>query len=512
MRGGVSMRRVRRTVGGSRQRGAVMLLFAMILGAILGTIAVVIELGLLRTSRERMQSATDSTAMEILRERDFYTSDAELIDPVERDYRRRSRNRWYASWVFASQHAGGEAVGLNSTYAEQEQGAGAYIDMTGGSGNHNLGQSLGVGDGSLDHSVGHAIPVLETNYDASSDLAAINAEYGDIVSGAFTGHANQTSSWVGTDGNPRHVEGANYQRVDFTAGDPTQAYSQDSVLVRMRRTVSQGYGGGSPLDVQENVSTSGWTVPLTFGSGSAILGGNPDSGHSVRHHGLSLRATSIAGARPALRAGAPRPDLGEDWEVGVAPFTMFEEAWRIAINWTSNGDGTDYLLLTLNSNLAMGATTSDHTVVGFLSHPIDHRVGDRIAPIDTQGDPDPYLTPDFWAVDEAYAPSLYRHSYVNEQGEPEGFRWYVAGFFRLKTELYVDENGVPILTQEGEEQIKMTRLNNPLTPGKPYIASRNASAALDSMQDWDLPDGVWEEILASMKEIPDLVQAPVLVR
>ncbi len=480
-----------------------MILFAMILVAILGTIAVAIEMGLVRVSRERMQSATDAAALEILRERDFPVTDPEKNDPQARDLGRRERNKLFASWPYAGQ--------LSSSYATDgaadEMGEFA-ISVTPGDGEVNLHQRL--------NGVLRSVPVLETNFDSSGQVLAVNAAHGDIVSGSFSGHV--PGGWIGADGNPIHVEalgaaGDSLERVDFVPGAPSEAFAQEAVLVRRRRTNAQGFGPLSALDIQPGISSSGLTFPLTFGAGAPFMGADPSQGYSLRHHGLPLRAVSIAAARPALRVGAPRPDLGDEWAVGAAPFTILDLAWRFSLDWVANPDGSEYVLLTINSILGLGEAEDDSELVGLLCQPLPRRIGDRIIPLDPDdGAGIDYRSSDFWTVGDSYAPSLYRQLYTNEQGENEGWRWYVSGFYRLRTELYVDANNEPILTQAGVEQIKMTRLNNPMSPGHAYIAPRNASATLDGLQVPDLPDGVWEGIFTSLATTQGLVQAPALVR
>lgn len=500
-------RRGAASYGRPRQRGTVMLLFAMVVFAILGTIAVAIEVGFVRVNRERMQSAADATALEVMRERDIALVQEQGADAATRELGRRNRNRWFASWTFAGQ--------LASSYEAGPEGAGFNLTLSGGSDDFNSGQLL-VG-------ASQGVPVPELNMEASASPQLLNAQHGDIVTGTFTGQRRLPSGsaqefdpagYTGLDGNPIHLESADYSRVDFQPGGSDPLQKQSAVVVRQRRTVAQGYSHHSPLDVQPGVSSSGWTLPLAFGAGAGFRGEDPDQGYSVRHHGLSLRATAIAAARPALRVGAPAPELGPDWAVGAAPVTLLDIAWRDnAIGWVPNGDGTESVIMTTNSLLGIGETEDDHEWLGLLCEPIARRVGDRVVPLDpNDGAGIDYRSADFWAVDEGYAPSLYREQYMNEEGESEGWRWYVAGFFRLRTELHVDSEGQPILSQSGHQQIKMTRFLTAGSSGPPFLAARNASATLDGLQDAGLPTVLWDKILRSLEQTPDLVQAPVLVR
>lgn len=484
-----------------------MLLFAMVVFAILGTIAVAIEVGFVRVNRERMQSAADATALEVLRERDISLQEEQGADAATRELGRRTRNRRFASWTFAGE--------LAANYTAGPAGAGSNLTFFGGVGEFNSGLRLG--------DVTHGVPVLELNMENSATPQLVNAPHGDIVTGTFTGQRRlppnsgqefDPAGYTGADGNPIHLEGVDYSRVDFQPGGSDPQQKHDAVVVRQRRTVAQGYDHHSPLDLQPGVSSSGWTLPLAFGAGAGFRGEDPELGYSVRHHGLALRATAIAAARPALRVGAPAPELGPEWAVGAAPLTLLDIAWRDGvINWVPNGDGTESVILTTNSLNGIGETEDDLEMLGLLCEPIARRVGDRVLPLDSEdGAGIDYRNSSFWEVQEGYAPSVYRKMHSNEQGESEGYRWYVAGFFRIRTELHVDAQGQPILTQSGHQQIRMTRFTSSTQSSPAYLAARNASATLDGLQDPDLPSEIWAAILQSLERTPDLVQAPVLVR
>lgn len=504
--GGEHRVRARRApLGVARRRGTVMLLFAMIVVALLGTIAVVIELGLARANQRRMQSAADMTAREVLRERDFATTAAEVVDAAARDFGRRDRNRRFASWTFAATQ--------EASYVASEEGAGSHIEVQQGAGELNLGQRL-VG-------TRHGVPVLETNYSGGGNPAPINAPHGDIVSGRFTGHTRlgagqeyDPAHYLNSDGNPMYLEGSDFSRVDFEPAAPGQAPDDSSVVVRLRRTVAQGLGPLNALDQVAGVSSSGWTLPLTFGAGAPFQGANPGGEYSIRHHGLPLRATAIASARPALRVGLPHPELGEEWALGIGPLTFRDSTWRIPSSqyWQVDTDGSEYIILNIDINGALRATGVDSTRVGMILIPQDRRVGDELVPLPAGSvDADSeFASPTYWSSDRMIIPSFLERNIIDQ-----GNRFWVAGFFLVKAELYVDENGDPIPVGgngEVQDQIKLTRLGTSPDIPENYVMPRNASATLDGLHDTQLPEGVWPLILSSLETTRELVQAPVLVR
>ena len=66
-------------------------------------------------------------------------------------------------------------------------------------------------------------------------------------------------------------------------------------------------------------------MPLLLGRGAPIGGGDPSEGYSIRHHGISLRATSIAHAQGAVAIGGPT-EAGTPIP-GGAPFAWTLEAF-----------------------------------------------------------------------------------------------------------------------------------------------------------------------------------------
>ncbi len=470
---------------------------AMVILVVLGTVAVVIELGLVRLSRERMQDAVEATALEILRERDFGTTPAELSEPAIRDFQRRQRNKQYFSLPFA------ENLGAGMTPEDSAFGA------------VNLEVTLGQGEVPLYNRIetepDRSVPELELNYEPGPLPVARNELHGDIVSGGFSGHS--PGGILGADGNPSHVQGADYGRVDFSAAAPSDAPFASAVLVRARRTQPHGYDPLSPLDSQDHISSTGWTLPITFGAGSPFKGEDPEAGYSLRHHGLPLHATAIAAASPALRVGAPHPEWGPEWAVGVAPFGVISFLWDgLLAPWVPDPADPDFEFVTVKiqdfggvggAPLELVDINNDSQRLGLPILRIEHRVGDRIIPYTTSAID--YLSPDFWDEEDGFAPLLY---FKHVPGQ--GFQWYVAGFVRVSSEylgIFSDEG-----TGDEYGQVKLTRRKPPQAPEQPFIAPRNASAVFDGQHAWDLPEDLWAEILATLKTTPNLVQAPILVR
>ena len=148
-------------------------------------------------------------------------------------------------------------------------------------------------------------PVFETSSAATGGIAVgatpvfdpdprynyANYRYGDMVSGEYDPAAS-------------HVEPGDYQRSDFSSTDDEDDGASGAFLVRLRRT-------GVPTN-DDNVSSksqAGPGLPLLFARGSAVHGEDPQT-FDPRRHGLTVRATSIAVAQPALSVGV-RPQVGE---------------------------------------------------------------------------------------------------------------------------------------------------------------------------------------------------------
>lgn len=484
-----------------RRSGTVMVLFALMMVAILALVGVAVEMGVVRVTRDRMQSAADATAREILRERDYAKSAAAQTDAALRDLERRERNRVLASWTF-------DGEGLSEDYASEEQGAGPYHRLSNGEGNVNWGR---VYEGQGEEKIGHSIPVLELNQDGSGEGA--NQPQGDIVTGRFTG------TELGFDGNPVHLEDSvDYQRADFDPEVSEQAPFGDSVLVRIRQTFSPGMPGNNPLDRQAGISSSGWTLPLVFLGGSTVIGTDPTEGYSLRHHGIPLRATAIAQSKPAVRVGVARPEYGEEWGLGVGTVVMNSEYASTSRPWWTPGPDGKYIVVAQREDYSLlDDPEDDARIIAVLDTPRPMRVGDEVHFVDLDDDgawyqDTGYKTVD-WGGEEIYSPLFFERPISTRDS---GLIRFVCGFMHIKVELDRDESGEVNLQEEtGLPFLKITVLDNVMTPGKPWIAPRNASALFDGLQDTTIGAAYWAGVLQRLEgfdELGLLVHAPALVR
>lgn len=266
----------------SPRRGALLLMAAFLILVLMGLAAVVVDLGIARVTQGWMQGAVDGASLEGLRARS--AGDLE---------RRRAAARLAALSVDGD-------LDLGAAPAGPELG---------------LGPVLSTGVGGVDDPAGGLLepggvyrPVLQTNH-------VDNEVYGDIVAGTYRGPdpALPDPDW--------HLERADYQRLDFEPAAATGAASAPSLLVRTRRTNDR-----LGLDRQEGVSSAGPTLPYLLGLGSGVLS-TPDADvYDPRRDGITVRATAIADARPALAAG-PRVLSGPGRPWSGASRTASSAAW-----------------------------------------------------------------------------------------------------------------------------------------------------------------------------------------
>jgi len=301
--------------------GYVLVLLAFLLIGILGLAALLIDVGLVRLTREQMQTATRNAALEGLRFRDqlppgwepSLNADPEFVaacgagsaaDPDWRDCVR----RWLASQNVV-QHFDSDFDPQSSDTVSL--GAGPVMSVTGGIGPAELAASALIevtADRAYRPQQASGAPGLELNLE--------NAPAGDLVAG----------TWL--DG-VQPIEDSSYVRSDF---QPQEGNDSASFLERMRRTSDVG-----GLDRLPGISTSGPTLPLLFGRGTLVQTGPQNSGSRLRLQGFVVRSVSIATARPALSVGPALPNATPPVP-GALPIMVHESAWKEF--WTSGSLAT----------------------------------------------------------------------------------------------------------------------------------------------------------------------------
>jgi len=417
-----------------RRRGVVLVLFALLVFALMGLAALLIDMGIARLTQRQMQSAADTAALEGLRGRDPAT-----LDP----------DRTLASELVKIQFDDD----LNSAHGDHMQfGAGprlTLIDTQGVSdvGNLNAGQLLTVGDPPVYK------PVLQLN--------AEDAVPGDLVSGSYQGDLLP------------HGESADYVREDFVPHSVDLALPRNALLVRLRRT--NDFQG---LDDLSGVSSSGEALPLLFGRGTLIQAADPSSGYSARHHGISVRATAIAQARPALTVGPVIVD-GELAVDGIAPVALQRTFWL--------GMGADVVTLAVNATGGLGTTGGSGQLIqanNFVS------IGRRVTELATTQLP--------VLSDDQRPRSIYVPLFESIAG-PNGSENWLVGFGRV--------------TIDNLAPLQLRRETG-------ILAARNASAVLIQGESNSLPaDAPLDEIFTIHRALGEsadsrllVVTAPALVR
>jgi Flp pilus assembly protein TadG len=280
-------------------------MFAWVL---VGLAALTIDLGLVRATQRQMQSMTDEAALEAAHQLDGTPTDRQL----------------------AAQSVINAA--MNDTQSNEDQRFGAGPTITLAAGSKDLGDAFSA-------------PSMLTNpskddpsrkvYKPELAANAANAPDGDIVRGTFTGSTKA------------FPEAADYSRDDFTLDSAGNA-----ILVRLRRSHESFTDG-------DTAKTAGPALPYLFARGSLM---------SVegKAKGVTIRATSIAAARPVLTAG-PSIDAGHP---GVAPFGLTLASWQ---TWRKSNPTATTLTATVDGTGAIsgdvaGAFTSpaatDVTMIG----------------------------------------------------------------------------------------------------------------------------------------------------
>lgn len=308
--------------------------FALLVFALSGLLALVVDIGYARVSQHQMQNAADMAAIEGLRKRDVGVRNGAGVvvnDAFASDCLRRASASRVVGWSFDDDfdRAGGDA-GF-------QFGAGPVIDMTDGVTTVHALQTI-------DYEGLHVYkPDLQLNQDNEVD--------GDMVSGRFCynadpaasegiTHASQdvvctepqrgTSAFARNDFNPSATSPAppiglrECPAVDEDIPNPwplpgsgsLSGVDNSAFLVRLRRSNDFGSSG-----LESGIGSSGPPLPLTFGKGTTIHGDDPSSTYSVRRDGFEVRATAIAAIRPAMHVGRSQANPAQ---LGVVPFALVD--------------------------------------------------------------------------------------------------------------------------------------------------------------------------------------------
>jgi hypothetical protein len=358
----------------SHRGGYTLVFFAMLMFALMGLAALVIDIGFARLTQRQMQTAVDSAALEGLRFRDGIPEEW-LNDPVMKaeieaacgSHPALPQNpgdpdwqiwlncvrRWAASrnvafvfdddldpsdddGAFYDDNNPDPNVGQQFNVAGQF-GAGPVLEFTDGAGSDpDLAASEFINDPTNPNSnprIGSypATPVYKpTRGDGTPglELNLDNTIYGDMVAGSFDATTQNvdfnppegdTNLAINEYSNP--PVGDNYVQRNFRPSAPATA---NAFLVRMRR--SNNLDG---LDEQQDVSTHGPTVPYLFGRGSFLAVRDPEmvSDYLPRRHGMTVRATGIADSRSVLSVGMPDESATPPLK-GLARFSLLLSDWN----------------------------------------------------------------------------------------------------------------------------------------------------------------------------------------
>ena len=315
----MNARLTRSRAPGSRRSGTILILFALLTFVFFAIAGLAIDVGLANLAQNQMQVAVDSAALEGCRWRNF---DDTL--PGSNVEKRRKAAAIVRLTFDDDLHPtrGGYIPDNGSGFLPVDDADAANLTV-----GPNLRVSGGTGTWAANAVVGeHAGTTADRIDDPNVQVnSQANRAWGDLVSGRYV------------EPYERSIEQADYTRNDFVPATSGTIPTALSFLVRMRRA-----GDTNPNDVQNNVSSSLPTIPLVFGLGSTILRA-PGESWDPRRDGITVRATAIASARPAMRAGRPpcgvggapiydhEPDTGSspyrERMSGLAPFFVYADAW-----------------------------------------------------------------------------------------------------------------------------------------------------------------------------------------
>jgi hypothetical protein len=365
--------------------------FALIAFAIFGVLSLVVDIGYTRLTQVQMQVAADTASLEGLRLRN-----SNLSDGFAADCQRRIAARDLVRRAFA------DDVDPATGETRVRSGAGPVIGF----------HEEGVGDLNARQTFTHEFAMYKPNLQLNQTTPfGANLDYGDMVSGSFEYQigSREDASYARLDGdfvrNPAvPAPDTGYTGCPDTVpldgfGNPTwpepptsgpiEGTTDLAFLVRLRRT-----NNFEDLDEVEGVSSGAPTIPLLFGRGTTTKARQDDVAYSPRHHGVTVRATGIANARPALRVGLPAAGRN-----GATPFAV-DRDYYLSFN---NGDPSGPPPVTGSIDPATGQISdSGGFVVGRLVGDADRwaiaTVGSALPPPSMSAVCDPTKTPEENAI------------------------------------------------------------------------------------------------------------------
>ena len=316
-----------------RRCGYTLVFFAMLMFALMGLAALVIDIGFARLTQRQMQTAVDSAAIEGLRFRDDPN-----VPEADRDESRRNRASDVVAMIFdddldpdnGDDGAFYDAANPDPHAGEQfnvdgQFGAGPILEFTDGVNDDDPVGDTKLAASKFIHSESNPNPNPKVgSYRATPFYKPViqhndgNENHGDLVAGNFL------EDQATPDDEVEHDENADYVRSDF---DLTE---DSAFLARLRRT--NDFRG---LDNIAEESSSGPPVPYLFGRGSLLAFRDPTVTYSPRHHGMTVRATGIADARPVRSVGLPYESATPPLQ-GLARFALRLSYWNSLMTGTAD--------------------------------------------------------------------------------------------------------------------------------------------------------------------------------
>lgn len=328
----------------SERTGAALVLFALLVFGLMGIAALVIDLGMASATQGQMQCAVDGASLEAMRWRNT-TPDGtpDYLEPIPfltEDHRRDNAALFLRlSFDDDLDPANGDVLGY---------GLGPSLTVSGGFGTADASALVSVDPVDI-----LSDPPVQSN---QSYVSGYNSPEGDMVTGTYSFDAS-------------HSEPGDYNRPDFAPSPHvTAASNADAFLVRLRRSTEVPVPG---------VSLGAPAIPYLFGRGS-LIGAGAD--YSPRAEGISVRATAIATAQPALQVGILEPgkDAGNPGMRGAVPFAIESGLWN-SIDVTIN----DPECVEVSTN---GEILLDGTPIGSFVLPVT-AIGESVVPVPPPSDP-----------------------------------------------------------------------------------------------------------------------------